>query len=93
MTQRRLYQFPHSHFSENARWALDHKGLSYEKVNLTRGPHIRVTRKLAAETTVPILVEPNGMVVQDSTAIIDHLEATYPERPPLWRASTSREPI
>ncbi|MEQ9320458.1 MAG: glutathione S-transferase family protein, partial [Polyangiaceae bacterium] len=84
MTRRRLYQFPHSHFSEKARWALDYKGLPYEKVNLTRGPHIRTTRKLGApDTTVPILVEPTGEVIQDSTTIIDHLEASYPERPSL----------
>jgi glutathione S-transferase len=83
MNARLLYQFRHSHFSEKARWALDHKGLSYETVDLTRGPHVRVTRKLAAESTVPILVEPDGKVVQDSTAIVDHLEATYPERPSL----------
>lgn len=78
---RKLYQFPHSHFSEKARWALDWKGLAYEKVNLTRGRHERTTRKLGSATTVPILVD-RGRAIQDSTAILDYLEDTYPS-PPL----------
>ena len=81
--QRQLLQFRHSHFSEKVRWALDHKGLEYEKVSLTRGPHIRQVRKVAPEPTVPVLIEPNGKVIQDSTAIIDHLESAYPNAPTL----------
>ncbi|MEL6177419.1 MAG: glutathione S-transferase family protein [Myxococcota bacterium] len=81
MTQRRLYQFPHSHFSEKARWALDWKRLPFKKIDLTRGPHARITRRYGPETTVPVLVDEDGTAIQDSTAILDYLEATYPNAP------------
>lgn len=75
---RKLLQFPHSHFSEKVRWALDWKRLPFEKVNLTRGPHARVTRKHGPATTVPVLIEEDGTAVQDSTAILDYLERAAP---------------
>lgn len=58
---------------------MDHKGLAYACVSLTRGPHIRQEKRIALEPTVPVLIEHDGTVIQDSTAIIDHLERAYPE--------------
>jgi glutathione S-transferase len=75
-----LYQFEFSHFCEKARWALDYKGLAHERRNLLPGVHARVARKLAPNSSLPILVD-NGTVVQDSTAIITFLDEKYPERP------------
>lgn len=75
----RLYQFPHSHFSEKARWALDHKRIGFTRVNLIRGLHILTTRRLAAASTVPIL-EHEGRIVQDSTEILSYLDDRFPER-------------
>src|SRR6187397_1382247 len=59
-----LYQFEFSHFCEKARWALDYKGLAHERRNLLPGLHARVARKLASNSSLPILVD-NGAVVQD----------------------------
>jgi len=75
-----LYQFPFSHFCEKARWALEHKGLEYERKNLLPGLHLLVTRKLAPQTCVPILVD-GDTVVQDSPAIISFLDDGYPDHP------------
>jgi len=72
-----LYQFSFSHFCEKARWALDYKGQSYRVRNLLPGPHLKTTKKLAAKSSVPILVDGNT-IVQDSVAIIDYLDETYP---------------
>ncbi len=76
-----LYQFAVSHFSEKVRWALDHKGLAYEPVYLLPGMHARTIRELTGQkaTSVPVLVD-NGRPVQDSAAILDHLDATFPGR-------------
>jgi glutathione S-transferase len=74
-----LYQFPFSHFCEKARWALDFKGVSYACKNLVPGPHLKVTKKLAPRTCVPILVH-DGSVVQDSSAIITFLDEKHPGR-------------
>lgn len=77
----RLYQFPISHFCEKSRWALDYKGLPYEVVNLLPGPHILTTKRLAKRSCVPIL-DYEGKIYQDSTTILEFLEATIPS-PPL----------
>ena len=75
-----LYQFEFSHFCEKARWALDYKRLPHQRKNLLPGLHARVARKLARNSTLPILVD-NAMVVQDSTSIITFLDKEYPDRP------------
>src|SRR5262245_13737093 len=74
-----LYQFPFSHFCEKARWALDYKSIAYRPVNLLPGFHMRVMRKLAPKTCLPVLRD-EGTVVQDSAAIIDYLDRKYPIR-------------
>ena len=75
-----LYQFQFSHFCEKACWALDYKGLPYIRKNLLPGIHIKVARKLAPKSCLPILVD-NETVVQDSTSIITFLDEKFPDRP------------
>jgi glutathione S-transferase len=75
-----LYQFEFSHFCEKARWALDHKGLAHVRKNLLPGLHMRVAKKLAPKSCLPILVD-DGTVVQNSASIITYLDAKYPDRP------------
>jgi glutathione S-transferase len=74
-----LYQFKFSHYCEKACWALDYKRLPYTTRDLLPGPHMRVARKLAPRTHLPILVD-DGQVVQDSTSIITYLDDKFPER-------------
>src|SRR5262249_11490909 len=74
-----LYQFALSHYCEKVRWALDYKGIDYRIVNFIPGPHLIQTRRLAPQTSVPILVD-NGTVIQDSTEILHYLDRTYPEK-------------
>jgi glutathione S-transferase len=74
-----LYEFPHSHFCEVARWGLDYKGLSYTRQAVLPGYHAYKIKKLAPKTHVPLLYD-NGIVVQGSGAILDHLQTNYPER-------------
>ena len=75
-----LYQFRFSHYCEKARWALDYKGIVFDTRNLLPGLHIRTAKKLADDSCLPILVD-QGSVIQDSTAIIDYLDRTYPQKP------------
>ncbi|GGB97884.1 hypothetical protein GCM10011352_24990 [Marinobacterium zhoushanense] len=75
-----LYQFPFSHYCEKVRWALDYKGLPFTTKNLLPGLHLRVTRKLAPGSSVPILVD-NERIIQDSTEIITFLEEKYSAQP------------
>ena len=75
-----LYQFVISHFCEKARWALDHKQLSYRPINLIPGPHMRTIKKMAQLSSVPVL-KTESDVVQGSSAIIDYLESRFQARP------------
>ena len=74
----RLLEFPHSHFCEKARWALDYKGLTFQPVAILPGFHLKTVRKYAPKTSVPVLLHPPE-VVQGSAAIIDYLDKNYPE--------------
>jgi glutathione S-transferase len=74
-----LYQFPISHYCEKVRWALDHKGLEYQRVNLLPGLHMKKTRKLAENTSVPLLTH-NKKAIQGSSEIITYLDEVFPEK-------------
>ena len=77
----KLYQFPHSHFSEKARWGLDFKHLPFEIINLPRGPHAKIFEKMGlAETTVPV-IEDGETILQGSAAILTYLDQTYSDYP------------
>lgn len=76
---RTLYQMPISHFCEKIRWALDYKQLDYRIHNLLPGFHVRATKKLTGQTSVPILVD-GDQIVHGSSRIITYLDQTYPER-------------
>ncbi|MFT4585657.1 MAG: glutathione S-transferase [Gammaproteobacteria bacterium] len=71
-----LYQFLGSHFCEKARFALDFKGVSYTAVNLIPGPHLKVTKKIADKSSLPILAD-NGNVIQGSAEIITYLDKRH----------------
>jgi len=75
-----LYQFPISHFCEKIRWALDHKQLEYQVINLLPGPHIAKLKKLAPKSNVPVLVH-NQNIIQNSSTIITYLDKTFPSSP------------
>jgi len=79
-----LHQFASSHFNEKARWALDWKGLEYERVTYLPGPHVPAIKKLSGQSSTPVL-EWDGEIVAGSAAIVDHLERLQPE-PSLYPA-------
>jgi len=73
-----LYQFPISHYCEKVRWALDYKKINHKTVNLLPGLHVMKTKKLAARSSVPILVD-DDKVIQGSGEIISYLDKDHPE--------------
>jgi glutathione S-transferase len=75
-----LWHIEVSHFSEKARWALDHKSVEHERRTPTPGMHIPVALWLthARAATLPIL-ELDGERIAGSDAIIAALEHRFPE--------------
>lgn len=94
----RLYTFVGSHFSEKARWALDHGGIAYDETHLLPGPHVLTVRWFAKKTTVPLLVD-GATAIQGSSAIIDYAESKLgarhltPESPTIAERSRSLEAL
>jgi glutathione S-transferase len=76
-----------SPFCWRAKMALAHKGLALETVPW------RFTEKdelpQPNQGRVPVIVD-NGRVVHDSSAIADYLDASYPERAPLFGDDRAR---
>ncbi len=79
MTTPILYEFPHSHFCEIARWSLAHKGVSYRSVPLFPGWHVAKMKRLAGGSSLPVLVDGEN-VIQGSGAIVDYLDRAHPEK-------------
>jgi glutathione S-transferase len=74
-----LWHIRISHYSEKARWALDHKRVEYERHAPMPSAHMPVALWLTRgrHKTFPVL-ELDGRAIGDSTAIIAALEERYP---------------
>jgi len=79
-----LWHFRISHYNEKVRWALDHKRWRHVRHALVPGWHMFKARRLSGQTKLPIL-EIDGKVIHDSTAIIAEIERLRPD-PPLYPA-------
>jgi glutathione S-transferase len=77
-----LHRFPLSHFSEKVRVMLDYKRLDYRVVDHSPGPDQMAVVKLSGQRKVPV-IEHEGSVIHDSTAIALYLEHTFPDSRPM----------
>jgi glutathione S-transferase len=79
-----LWHIEISHFNEKARWALDYKGVEYERRAPIPGAHMAVALWLTRgqHKTFPLL-QLDGEAIADSTAIIAALERRFGD-PPLY---------
>ncbi len=78
-----LWHIAVSHYSEKARWALDHKRIPHTRRAVTvPGLHIPASMWMTrgASQTFPVLAI-DGRRIGDSTEIIAALEERFPERP------------
>ena len=82
-----LYRFQFSTNVERVALALAHKGLEVESVWVDPADRSEVVR-VSGQELVPVLVD-GDRVVADSTAILEHLEERFPERP-LYPADPAR---
>ena len=83
----RLYRFPFSTNVERVALALAHKGIEAESVWIDSADRGEVVR-ISGQELVPVLVD-GDRVIADSTAILEHLEERFPERP-LYPADAAR---
>lgn len=88
-----LFHLPLSPFSRKVRLALGEKRIPFD---------LRVERvwerreeflDMNPAGTVPVLVEENGLVIADSTAICEYLDEAYPDTPLLGRTLAERAEV
>ena len=85
MSTIKLIQMYASPWAERVRWALNYKGVPYEKQNYQPGVDEEAVKKLTGQAQFPVLLF-NGTVIPDSTAILNWLEQ-YKPQPALMPAS------
>jgi glutathione S-transferase len=83
----RIWRIPFSTNVERVALALGHKGLTADWVEVDPTDRSEVER-ISGQPLVPVL-ELDGRVIADSTAIIEELERLHPD-PPLYPAQASR---
>ncbi len=83
----RVWRIPFSTNVERVALALAHKGLDVEWVDVPRLDREQVIA-VSGQPLVPVL-EDDGRVIADSTAILEYLEERYPE-PPLYPRDEAR---
>jgi glutathione S-transferase len=88
MDQPVLWHFTFSHFAEKVRWALDFKRVRHVRRALLPGLHYARVLWLSGQPRLPLL-ELDGRLIADSTAIIAALEAFEPD-PPLYPGDESQ---
>ncbi|EPX59570.1 Glutathione S-transferase [Cystobacter fuscus DSM 2262] len=80
-----LFHIQTSPFARRTRLALAHKGLTVELRHVRAHPEfLEESRRLSPLKTTPVLVEEDGRVLGDSTAISHYLDRAYPSAPRLW---------
>ncbi len=70
----RLITIPMSHYCEKARWGLERLGIDYTEERHLQAFHYLRTYWVSGGPNVPVLVD-KKTVVQDSTAILKHLDS------------------
>jgi glutathione S-transferase len=83
----KLVRFPRSTNVERVALALAHKGLEVESVWVDPDDRTPI-RELSGQDLVPVLID-GELVISDSAAILEHLEARFPD-PPLYPSDPAR---
>ncbi|MCU0232663.1 MAG: glutathione S-transferase [Thermoanaerobaculales bacterium] len=75
----RLITIPPSHYCEKARWALELAGVAYAEERHPPLLHLRAVRAAGGRHSTPVL-RGHGVVLADSTDILEHLQRRHGER-------------
>lgn len=85
-----LHQFRFGSHDEKVRWALDWKGVAYQRVSYLPGPHAFLLRRISGQPEPPVL-EIDGRVLVGSAAVLEALERRSPRRSLLPREVHDRD--
>ncbi|MGI9220579.1 MAG: glutathione S-transferase family protein [Woeseiaceae bacterium] len=86
----KLYAVPHSLFAGRARSYLIKAGIPFREYSMGHPSFKRDVLPKAGLSTIPVLVTPDGQVIRDGAAIVEHFEAAT-GRP--FRPTTAKQRI
>lgn len=87
----RLITIPISHYCERARWALTYAGVPYREERHLQGFSRRAVRRvLGRGSTVPVLVTPEGRVLDSSCHIVEFASAHAQQGAALYPSDPAR---
>ena len=76
-----LYGWQVSYFAGKVRCYLEYKRIPYTERPINLWELMVTIKRRTGASVMPVVVTPEGRWLQDSSDIIDHLEARFPERP------------
>ncbi|MCX7226178.1 MAG: glutathione S-transferase N-terminal domain-containing protein, partial [Burkholderiales bacterium] len=76
-----LYGWHLSYFTGKVRCYLLHKGIAFTDQPVNMFTLLSTIKRQTGAVVMPVLRTPQGAWVQDSSVIIDQLEAAHPQRP------------
>jgi glutathione S-transferase len=85
-----LYGAAHSLYTGKARAYLRYKGLNFDERAATRDIYRDIIRPKVGAPIIPVLATAQGDYIQDTTDIIDFLEARHPQAPVYPAAPVQR---
>lgn len=86
----RLYAWELSYFSGKVRAYLRYKGIPFDEEPIDFFGFSVVAKRRAGASAIPIVVTPEGEWIQDSSVILDRLEARFPARAIVPRTPVQR---
>ena len=91
----RLHGFAISNYYNKVKLALLEKGIAFEEVEIASGRSDNEVLAASPLAKIPYITTPDGPLCE-SQAIVEYLEAAYPDAPPLlpkdpWQAAKVRE--
>ncbi len=89
----RLITIPISHYCEKARWSLERAGIDYREERHVQAIHRFAVRRAGGQSTVPVLVTPDGVIAESSEILAWVDERTAPERRLFPARATDRSEV
>ena len=77
----RIWQNLASPYSYKVMTYMNYKGIPYKRIAANMKSHMEDIPRMVGQSIVPVMLSPNGDILQDSTPIIEWLEERHPDKP------------
>lgn len=79
----RIWQAQASPYSHKVMTYMNYKGIPYKRITTDAGALSGKITELVGQSIIPVLLTPQDQVMQDSTPILEHFEASFQDKPAI----------